>query len=176
MLNLFNFSEGEKKLLLKSLTILIDRREKINSHLTDWFNKKGIKYVDATLDYCDYSFVVPANSELGISRDLYFDKQIVIERKANLVELSGNLSHDRQRFEDEFLRSGTCKKYLLIESGSYDDILVGKYKTDLSPVSYFASLLTFNRRYNLEVVFINPENAAQFIYAVFYYYLRELIK
>ncbi len=36
--------------------------------------------------------VLPANPELGITRDKYFYDEITIEKKANLEELSANFS------------------------------------------------------------------------------------
>ncbi len=36
----------------------------------------------------DYSFMIPANQELGITRAKYFYDEITIEKKANLEELS----------------------------------------------------------------------------------------
>jgi hypothetical protein len=176
MLNHYHYTEKEAKEILKSLVILCDSRENQNHHILDWFDKKSIAHIETKLDFGDYSFMLPAGSVDDSRRNIYFDRQIIIERKASLEELSNNLSHDRQRFEDEMLRAGNCRKILMIESGSLDDIINGNYKTELSPISYFGSLLTFSQRYGLETVFIKPEHAGQFIYGTMYYYLREMIK
>ncbi len=176
MLSHYHYSESEQKQLLKSITVLADTRENQNQHIVSWLTKKSIPCQSMKLGSGDYSFMVPANSELGIYRDMYFDNEIWVERKASLDELSNNLSHERQRFEDEMLRAGTCQKYLLIESGSLNDIINGHYKTELSPSSYFASVLTFSQRYGLETIFASPEHSGQVIYGLFYYHLRELLK
>jgi ERCC4-type nuclease len=176
MFNHYHYTEKEIKEILKSLIILYDSRENQNHHILDWFDKKSIAHVEHTLNFGDYSFMLPAGSADDSYRNIYFDRQIIIERKSSLNELSGNLAQNRQRFEDEMLRAGNCRKILMIESGSLDDIINGNYKTEFSPVSYFGSLLAFSQRYGLETVFIKPEHAGQFIYGTMYYYLRELIK
>ena len=61
--------------LISSMVILVDTREKVNTHITDYFDKKNIKYKKKALDYGDYSFMLPANESLGIPRDLYFHRQ-----------------------------------------------------------------------------------------------------
>lgn len=176
MLNHYHYTDKETKEILKSLVILFDSREQKNHHILEWFDKKSIKYAEHTLSFGDYSFILPANSKFGFARDTYFDKQVIIERKNSLEELSQNLAQSRQRFEDEMLRAGNCRKILMVEDGSFDDIINNRYKTELNPASYFGSLLTFSQRYGLETVFISPENAGRFIYSTMYYYLREILK
>ena len=48
--------------------------------------------------------MIPANIKAGIHRDLYFSNICAIERKSGLVELSGNLTKERSRIENEFIR------------------------------------------------------------------------
>lgn len=176
MLNHYHYTDKETKEILKSLVILCDSREQKNRHILEWFDKKSIVHIEYTLNFGDYSFMLPAGSVDDSRRNIYFDRQIIIERKNSLEELSQNLAQNRQRFEDEMLRAGNCRKILMVESGSFDDILNNRYKTELSPASYFGSLLTFSQRYGLETVFIKPEHAGQFIYGVMYYFLREMLK
>ena len=78
MLDKYYFTEGEQKTLLKSISILVDTREKSNQHITDWFDKKGIKWKSKALKQGDYSFYIPANEDLNIPRDIYYDKEGVI--------------------------------------------------------------------------------------------------
>ena len=175
MLNLHHYTEKEQKQLLKSLVILRDSREQENSHLTSYFDRKGIVHEEFKLDFGDYSVKLPASPDLGISRDLYFNGEIVIERKAHLEEISSNLAGGRERFKDEFIRAGSCRKILLIERGSWDDILAGNYKTDLSPASFYASLLSFQQRYSLQIAFVSKANSGAFIHGALYYYIRQLV-
>lgn len=124
----------------------------------------------------DYSFFIPANPDLNIPRDLYFDKSIMIERKNSATELAGNFSTHRTRFEEE-MATFPGKKYLLIENTNYYDILNENYRTKFSAKAYIASLHTFNHRYGLEVMFMPDTSfSAQWIYFTLVYWLKEELK
>src|SRR5690554_903492 len=116
------YTKTEQKKILSSLVMLIDTREQENSHITSYFDRQGIGWKNKKLDYGDYSFLLPAAPNLGIMRDLYFTREIVIERKANLDELAGNLTHGRAAFEAELIRANGFKMLLLVEGGSWEDI------------------------------------------------------
>ena len=137
----------------------------------------GIPYIKQGLSFGDYSFMIPKNEELSISRDIFYNDDIIIERKANAEELSSNFSQTRTRFEEEFSTAKAKKKYLLIENCNYSDIVDGKYKTNYNSKSYLGSLHSFNDKYDLQIVFM-PDNKYTpiFIYGVFQYYFRNIIK
>lgn len=172
MLEMFKYTDKEIKELLKSMVILVDSREQQNSHILKFFDEKKIPYRVEKLETADYSFLLPANPELGIPRDLYFTDEIKIERKNSLEELSGNFTNDRLRIESEFIRNkGKCT--LLIENADYSDIISHKYKTEYNPSSFLATLHSFSDRYNIPFVFIKDNKcSAQYIYYSFYYFLR----
>ena len=90
MIGHYKYTEKELDELIHSMVILIDTREKVNDHILKYFDKANIQYKKKALKYGDYSFYIPANESLSICRDEYFDKQIVVERKGSLEELSGN--------------------------------------------------------------------------------------
>ena len=128
----YKFLFEEIKQLFKSAVILVDSREKKNEHILDYFRKQGISWQQTKLDYGDYSFMIP---KVAAGQDIFFHRDIVVERKASLEESSGNLTQDRDRFEKEFLRARNdgAKIYLMIESpGGYSDIIAHKYQTELS--------------------------------------------
>ena len=177
MLEKYRYTETEQKKLLNSITIIVDKQEKVNNHITEYFDKHKIPYINRSLDNGDYSFFLPKNEELSILKDWYFTDSIMIERKNSCEELAGSLSQSRDRFEDEFLRSKAEKKYLLIENANYYDVVNGNYNTKYNSKSYLGSIHSFNHKYNLEVIFM-PDKAysAIFIYATFQYYLRNIIK
>lgn len=176
MLKYYKYTDKEKEILLKSMTVLVDTREKKNDHIISYFDKKKIPYKTKALHNGDYSFYIPQNSELNIERDLYFDKDIMIERKQNLEELSGNITQNRSRFEEE-LSSFSGKKYLMIENASYSDILTNNYTTNILPKSFLGTLHTYNHRYGLEIIFMNrKEYSPIFIYYVLNYYLRNILR
>ena len=83
---------------------------------------------------------------LVTDRDLFFDKEIMVERKGSLEELSSNFSQNRARFEEE-MATYPGKKYLLIENANYQDIVTSKYDTKFSSKAYLASLHAFNHSY-----------------------------
>lgn len=172
---LHKYSEKETKTLLNSLILLSDTREKDNRHILQSLDEKGIQHKEMKLDTGDYSFVLPMDRDLGINRDMYFDNEIVVERKRSLEELSNNLAQERQRFENEMLRY-KGKFILLIEDGSYTDIFWHTYKTDLNEKAYFASLMSFKARYNIDIEFVDKRFTWYYIYYSFYYYLRNWLK
>lgn len=175
LITLHRYTDKELKQLLSSIVILSDTREQQNGHILQTLNEKGIQYKEVKLDAGDYSFYLPENKELGITRDMYFDNEIVIERKGSLAELSNNVAQDRQRFEDEFLRY-KGKMILLIEDGSYMDIFYHTYKTQLSEKAFFASLMSFKARYGIDIEFVDTKFSWYYIYYSFYYYLRNYLK
>lgn len=164
------------KQLLKEMVILVDSREKQNSHILRYFQKQGIPFEVGKLDFGDYSCKLPA---AAAGRDIYFHDAIVIERKNSLEELSGNLSKGRERFETEFLRARNAgaKVYLMIEDPrGYTGICNHDYKTQFNPVSYMASLKTWEHRFDANVQFIAPELSGYYILSTFHYFAREVLR
>ena len=177
MLGKYKFTDKELKILLDSLAIIIDTREQENTHITEYLVKKKLPYKGQKLDYGDYSFMIPANPDLCIPREIYFMNNIVIERKAHLEELSGNLTKDGgSRLESELIRSQGTKFYLMIENASYGDIINHNYNTQYEPKSFVARLKTFESRYGISVNFVSSKCSGNFIYFTFYYWLREMLK
>lgn len=173
---LYNYSDKEIKELLKSLIVLIDTREQINNHITSYFESKKIPFKHKKLHHGDYTCMIPSNPELGISRDLYFNNLISIERKRDLNELSNNFTHDRARFESEFLRA-KGKIILLVENSSYENLVHGRYITKYDPKSFIASLKAFESRYNISTQFILDDSyTGNYIYYSLYYFVREYLK
>lgn len=160
------------------MVIICDTREHEgkNDHILNFFDSKGISWIKKKLDYADYSFYIPKNEELGIIRDTYFDKEIVVERKANLDEYAGNLSNERERIKKEFSQA-PFHKVLLIENASYKDMIEGNYRSKYSAQSYYGTLHSFWHEFNMPVFFMpDIKYSGQFIVGYFYYYLRNIIK
>ena len=178
MLNRRKYSDKEldKILSKENIVILVDSREKANKHILDVFDKEGIQYRVTTLESGDYTFELKAIPELDIPHTMDFRQDIMIERKNSLDEISGNFTRGRERFNDEFGRAWAAKKYLLIENGSYEKILNHDYRTEYNPTSFFASLLSFDARYDLHTLFSTKEKSAILIYNLCKYALREILK
>ena len=174
---LYRYTKTERKELLASLVVLVDTREQANLNIVDYFESKNIKYKNRKLDFGDYSFMLPENPAAGIHRPIFYDNELVIERKRNLNELSNNLSHDRTQFENELIRGYNSKFILMIEDpAGYENIIKHNYKTQYRPKSFIGTLHTFRHRYNIEINFIDPKYSGNFIYYSCYYWLREQLK
>lgn len=175
MIQWYKYTDKQKTELLKSITILIDTREKENKHIVEYLDKKNIAHKSKALEQGDYSFFLPTNEELSIPRDLYFDKDIVIERKASLEELSGNFAQNRDRFEKE-LSTYKGQMHLVIEGADYHDIYNGNYKTQYNSKSYLGSLHSFSNKYSFPFMFMKDNSyTAIYIYYTFHYYLKNLL-
>lgn len=114
-----------------------------------------------------------------IGKFIYFHRDIVIERKASLEELSGNLAQERERFEKEFLRAGNdrAKLYLMVEDmGGYSSIIGHRYNTQFAPAAFMASLKAWEARFNCNVQFIDRQYSGYYIMATFQYCTREMLK
>lgn len=173
----YKYNLEDIKRIAKKMIILVDSREKENNHILSYFDKQGIAYKKEKLDFGDYSFLLPADAT-G-QGDIYFHNSIVIERKASLEELSGNLTQKRQQFETEFLtaRNNGSKIYLMIEAPEgYSGIAAHHYYTELAPSAYMASLKTFEHRFDMNVQFISSEYAGYYVYSTFYYFCREALR
>lgn len=153
---MYKYTDKEIKSIVKNAMIIVDTREQKNKHITDYFDRKGIKWCNEKLDHGDYSIKVESPAAC---RDFYLTDIISIERKANLEELSGNLTHNRDRFNAEFLRA-KGKVYLLIENANYEDIEYGNYNTKFNKDSFRASLNAFEQRYNLHVHYQKDTSAS----------------
>ena len=176
MLDKFKYTDKEINELISSMVILVDSREQKNSHILESFDKNKIAYKKKALDYGDYSFEIPANEQLSIPRSLSFASKIVVERKASLEEISGNLTNGRDRFEKE-LCLAPKKKVLLIENASYEDVAKGNYNTQYNKKSFLGSLHSFWFKYDIPIMFM-PDNSysALFIKKYFEYYLKNYIR
>lgn len=154
---------------LKELTIIVDSREQVNKHITDYFDSKKVSYITRKIDTGDYS---------GMIGDMTLEHDVVIEKKNGLDEIAGNFTVDRQRFEDEFTRAKAegLKVFLLIENASWSDIFLHNYRSKLAPKSLIASLLSWQVRFNITIVFCKPGESGQIIYGILYYAAREALK
>ena len=80
----------EKREFLKKITVLVDTREQKNEHIISVLKQLGIMFENRKLDYGDYSFIVEGKD---------FSHSCVVERKAKIDELYGNVTTDRERIE-----------------------------------------------------------------------------
>lgn len=176
----YKYTESEIDKLSETLVVLCDTREQKNSHIIKYLSeykhksgKIGIPYKNKKLDSGDYSFYLPKNPEYGILRDIYFDKEFMIEKKKDLNELSGNLTANRDRFKNEFTRCPAKQFHLLVEDGSWMDIYKHRYTSKMPPNSYSGSLISFILHYNIHIYFIGKEKSPEFIWQIIRQYFKQ---
>lgn len=176
MIDKYYYTDNEIKELVKNMVILVDTKEKVNNHILEYFDKKGIEYKNKSLEYGDYSFMLKANEKLAIPKDVWFDKLVVIERKCSLKEISNNLTRERARFEKELILAPK-DKVILIENSSYEDIALGNYDTKYNKASFLATLHKFWFKYSAPFFFM-PDNrfSGLFIREFFEYYLKNYLR
>ena len=161
------------KKALDSFEILIDTREQATDKLANRIKDFGCGYSRATLDYGDYTFNV---TYYDISERI--KPKVIIERKLNLDELAMCLSRERNRFLKEFDRAkeNGASIYLLIENGSWDDIISDKYRSWMDTRTYMGNLTMLQARYDIKVVFVNDYNSGIVIKNILYHEAAEMIR
>jgi len=164
-----HYTDAEITDALKQLVIVCDSREQVNDHVTGYFDKCKVAHTARKLDTGDYSAMLD---------DMTLEHDVVVERKASIDELCGNMTADRDRFEREFLRAKAdkIKVFLLIENCSWSQIFLHDYRSKLSPKSLIATLLSWQVRFNITIIFCKPEETGQIIYGILYYAAREALK
>ncbi|WP_286944777.1 ERCC4 domain-containing protein [Acetobacterium sp. UBA5834] len=155
-----------------TMVILCDTREQANDHIIGYLKKKEVPYQSKALSFGDYSAMIPADPDMGIMRDLFFDRSCVIERKGSLEELSGNLTNGRERFKDELTRASKAEFHLMIEGKSFSDIINHRYTTQFNEKAYMASLLSLQSEHGFNLTFIDRNDAGKYIHLFLYYHVR----
>lgn len=170
----YRYTDKELKDLLASMVVLIDSREQQNQHIVQYFDSKRIPYRVKKLETGDYSAVIPKNEQLGIMRDMYIPT--VIERKNSVNELASSIK-DRLRFENELIRSQGLRFAMIVEDpNGYENIILGKFRSQYEPKALLASLKTFEARYGFSTVFIPNKASGNYIYHHLYYQVRCMLK
>lgn len=163
------YTDKEIKEQLEKMTVIMDTREQVNYNITSYLSEKKVPHISRKLDVGDYSFMID---------NLTFEDSVVIERKANIDEIAGNVTNDRTRFENEFLRAKAkgIKVFLLIENCTWQDINSHNYKSKLNPKALLATLLSWQVKYNITIIMCKPNETGQLIYGTFYYWLRSSLE
>lgn len=176
----YKFKDKEIATIKKNLVVLIDTREQRNEHIKEFFEKKNINFKIHKLDYGDYSVMIPQNAVEGLTRDIYFDRDIVIERKANIDELASNFKEDGVRIKTEMahINKYNIRSYLFIEDPNYDfNIRSGNYRSNYKPESLYARIKkSIEMRYNTLVRPISKSMIASEIYNTLEAFVYEKLK
>lgn len=158
----YRYTEKECKQLLSNMVIQVDTREQVNQHILDFFIKNKIQYEEKALKTGDYSLYIKKCPELGIMCDWWAD-DLTIEKKSGLDELSGNMKEER--FFNEIKRTVDMKhKFLIIENGSWEDILAHNYRSQYNEKAFFSQMIKLQTKYNFKIIF--TQNAGFMIYQI----------
>ena len=170
----------DKQTFLKNVTVICDTREQNNKHILSEFDRLKVKYTsDKNLCLGDYSFII---------QDRDFSLSCVVERKANINELYGNVVSDRERIEKEFsaARSIINQFTLLIENCPDEQYLNSYTVPDWEMERYHRKVKNIGKecystvqswkcadRYGFNVSYISDKaNTAAKILEIFYWYWR----
>lgn len=177
---------AEIEACLDSMTVLIDTREQPSARALKRYKRFGCPYRRQKLEYGDYAytFTLPDGQQVFNENDTV-NAPVVIERKANLEELSGNLTEKRQpkhkemkvrnRFEAELLRAreNNASVYLLIEEASLSNVINHNYDTRLNEKAFFHTLTAYMARYDLKLIFCGASESGTVIKEILFRELKE---
>lgn len=175
------YTDKEINCILKSMGVLVDTREQVWDNIKNALDNAKCPVERGKLSQGDYTAFIPISAFPGcqpIDGITSLQDEVVIERKANLDEIAGNFTVDRDRFEREFIRAKAngVKIFLLIENSSWEDIFSHNYRSKLSPKSLYGSLLSWQAKYNLTILFCRPAETGRIIYGILYYWLKNILE
>ncbi len=164
----------EVQAALESMVLLVDTREQPTPYFARRMKETGLPYVRQKLDFGDYS----ARCTLEDGTELDFSGSVAVERKMNFDELCQCYTRGRKRFENEFLRAKDkgAKIYLLVENGSWEKAIEGKYRSRMQPKAFVASLLAWLARYDCQLIFCQPDTTGKLIREILYREVKERLE
>lgn len=159
---------------LESLVIQIDTREQDTDQLKRRIEEMNCNTERKCLDYGDYS----CECTLPNGEVLDFSKMAVIERKMNLDELCLCFGKERKRFKAEFERAKNhnTRVYLLIENATWENAILGKYRSKYNSAALIASILAWIPRYNMIPIMCKAETSGKLIKEILYRELKEYLE
>ncbi|MBV4445328.1 ERCC4 domain-containing protein [Clostridium tyrobutyricum] len=180
----YRFSDTEiKKLLKENFTILYDTREQQNQHILDFLDKKKIRYKKKKIDEGDYTAIITAREDMGISRDLYFN--IAIERKNSVDELAGNLSAKQEDYRDNprlirelaRAREKDIMIFLIVEDkNGKEKIETEDYRSHIRAKALQGRIKSMEINYLKGLKFLDKSESAREIVNILWYGVMEALK
>jgi len=163
------------KINAEDYAIIYDTREQ-DIFIPQILRKNGIQTVRRKLDTGDYAIEY---------KDGYMPP-VVVERKACLDELIGNMLDNRKdengnnRFIRELERSKqqSLKVYLLIQDKDYYmKLITGEYRSKVNTKAISGMIISLLAKYpNLHIIAVDRELSPSMVYKVLFYELREKLK
>ena len=140
---------------LDSMVILVDTREQDTPSLRRRLELMNCPWERQKLDFGDYS----AKCRLPDGECACFCR-------------------GRQRFTREFerARKAGATVYLLIENASWENAFAGKYRSQMNPKSFIASMTAWLARYRCQLIFCKSETTGILIHEILYRELKEVLE
>lgn len=161
----------ETEKALSTMRILVDTREQPTATSRARYEAFGCPWERRKLDFGDYSaeFTTPDGRTVSLVN------RIAVERKMGFGEIASNFCRERARFSAEFDRAKEAggKIILIVEGGNWEAAYRGQYRSQMSPRSLIASLLTWEARYNAPVFICTQMTTGRLIADVLRYEGRE---
>lgn len=166
---------AECERVLDSMVILRDTREQDTARARRRYQAFGLPCRAAVLDYGDYTYNATIFDQSIFDESERIHPLCAIERKMNLDELAGCFTRERKRFEAEMKR---CDEHggrmiLLVENATWENLILGKYRSRFDPKAFLASLTAWMIRYRLQVVFCKEDTSPMLIRELLYRDLKE---
>lgn len=133
--------------------IIVDTREQKNQHILKYFHKNGIEYIEQTVKTGDYAS--PKSN-------------IIVERKANLLELAGNISKDNaKRIKKEFCRIPKDKKMVILVEENFsclEEVIQWETPyTNMLGTTMYRYMVSWQCRHNIEYRFCQKAESGRVI-------------
>ena len=169
----------DQKEVLKHFTVLVDTREQPSKRADKRYEAFGSPYERAKLDCGDYTYnaILPDGSTIHDPTKNVIPL-VAVERKMSLDELAQCFTHDRQRFKREFERAQAhgCRIYLLCENSTWENLINGKYRSKFNPKAFIASIIAWQIRYDMQLLFCKEETSGTLIKEILYRDLKERLE
>lgn len=164
--------------ILDTFEVLVDTREQSTPKSIERYESFGVSWRRQTLNYGDYTYSVKLDGKDIHDQGERVNGICCIERKQNLDELAMCFTRERKRFEREFERASehNARMILLVENASWDMIFDGQYRSKFSRKAFIASLVAWQVRYGMTVVFCESRNSGMLIKEILYRDIKERLE
>lgn len=176
----YKFTDKEMKKILDSMVVVVDTREQNNQHILEFFNRKKIPYKVVKNDFGDYTAMIPKGTITGFTSDIYFDRDIAIERKNSIDEIAGNLKDDAYRIKKELAHMNMydIKYFFFVEDKDFhENLRNGNYRSQYDPFTLMQRIKKgIEAEYNTVIVPIDKKCIGSEIYYTLQAYVYALFK
>jgi len=104
-----------------------------------------------------------------------FEDRAAVERKELNDLISCLMNGNRERFEKELARGRHYELFAVVVEAALADVSRGRYRSEMKAQAALQSLLTFQVRYRLSIVWAGTRAGAEYVtYSLLSKYLREI--